>query len=222
MTVAKIVLPPFQPTSRPDLQISGSKTVADWTAGRRLLGDAGQSEWSEAFEEFLFARLRLRYLAPIKALQTNGVPRGEGFSIVAIQVTLIEFLAACILGASYRYVRRGDPPLTQFEYSQSGPLFAQFLVTTAPFNREFSTASADDFCRNVRCGLLHEARTKQGWSILADSGSNTMVDTVRKVVFRNDLQRGLEEFLSGYRRRLATEMAIQEAFIRKIDSLCVE
>jgi hypothetical protein len=58
----------------------------------------------------------------IDTLQQNDSQREEGFSIVAVQCSLIEFLESTIQGKSYRYRRDGDPQLGQYEYSNSGSL----------------------------------------------------------------------------------------------------
>ncbi|MDE2112685.1 MAG: hypothetical protein KGJ79_16205 [Alphaproteobacteria bacterium] len=167
-------------------------------------------------------RLRLRYLDPIDTLQMNSSYRGEGFSIVAIQVTLIEFLAATVAGMSYRHRKKGDPALTTYEYDRSAALFIDFLSSVPPFSTEFTKTTADEFYVNIRCGLLHEARTKQGWSVWAESHAGQMVDPNRKIVFRNNLQSGLLAFLDIYRKRIVREKNLQVALVRKIDSLCME
>ena len=64
-------------------------------------------------------------------------------------------------GKSYRLLR-GGPPLGPHEYSRSGDMFESFFVNRAPFNIEFNAAAAHDFYEGVRCGRLHEARTKNG------------------------------------------------------------
>lgn len=92
--------------------IAGWKTVDDWTGLRtQLLAAANDSLWTTAFKDFFLSRLSLRYLNPIKVLQENGTFQGEGFSIVAIQCALIEFLESTLQGRSYRYPRKGDPPV---------------------------------------------------------------------------------------------------------------
>jgi hypothetical protein len=56
------------------------------------------------------------------------------------------------------------------------PLIISFLMTRTPFKEDFKTENmARDFYEGVRCGLLHEARTKNGWTIWAkDSGTHTI------------------------------------------------
>ena len=87
-----------------DVYIAGSRTAKDWNAFRAkltLLG-ADPALWHKAFDDYFYERLSLRYLEPIKVLQDNGTYQGEGFSIVAIQCTLIEFLESTFQEISYR------------------------------------------------------------------------------------------------------------------------
>jgi hypothetical protein len=202
-----------------DIQIAGSKTVDDWKAFQKELIVGGiQAQWVEAFDGYFYKRLSLRYLEPIRVLQDNGTFQGEGFAIMAIQCSLIEFLASTIEGCNYRYTHKG--PLGPHEYSNSSQLFTNFLTQRLPFNKEFPEALARDFYEGVRCGLLHEARTKNGWTISADGPKGTIVDLREKIVYRNNFQEALLTFIKWYKGALPLEIALQEAFIRKFDSLC--
>jgi hypothetical protein len=204
-----------------DVYIAGSRTIDDWRAFRNMLvpGSASAS-WQKAYEDYFFTRLSLRYLEPIRVLQENDTFQGEGFSILAIQCSLIEFLESTVQGLSYRYRRRGDPPLGPHEYSDSGDLFGHFLTKRTPFDREFDPGLASSFYKNVRCGLLHEARTKGGWTIWAKSPEGKMISSVKKIVYRNDFQNALLQFTKWYEGALTTNASLQQAFIRKFDSLC--
>jgi hypothetical protein len=205
-----------------DIYIAGSKTTDDWKAFRPSLTPGGDpAVWETAFAEYFHARLAARYLDPIKVLQDNGTFQGEGFSIAAIQCSLIEFLESTIQGKSYRLLR-GGPPLGPHEYSRSGDMFESFLVNREPFNTAFDAATAHDFYEGVRCGLLHEARTKNGWVIWAKHGSRIIDATgAQKILYRDNFQEALLDFVTWYRSALTSGSAIQEAFVRKFDSLCV-
>jgi len=204
-----------------EISIAGTKTSEDWTGLRpRLQAGKDRSAWEEAFADFYLTRLNLRYFDPIKLLQNHGTFQGEGFSIVAIQCSLVEFLETTIQGISYRYLRRGET-LGAYEYSKSGDVFISFLTKREPFRRDFDPAAATAFYENVRCGLLHEARTKDGWKIWAKSPNATPIDAATKTVFRDDLQTAFEKFLQVYRNDLLNGPDLQAAFIRKFDSLCV-
>jgi hypothetical protein len=201
--------------------IAGGKSDHDWHKFREKLipgGDPGI--WSEAFNEYFYERLKTRYLDPIAMLQKNGTLAGEGFSIVAIQCTLIEFLASALEGSKYRY-KRNDQPHGPHEYSNSGELYVRFLSKTVPFKSHFDEAAASDFYASVRCGLLHEARTKNGWLIQAKSSASRPADTEKRIVFRDDFQAAICEFIRWYGEALCSTIPLQEAFVRKFDDLCL-
>lgn len=205
-----------------DFVIAGRKRVSHWqtvVAGLTVGGEPGL--WKKAFKDYFHARLSYRYLKPIKTLQDGGAMRGEGFSIVAIQCSLIEFLESTIQGKSYRFRRNGDPPLGQYEYTNSGNIFESFLLNRTPFNREFTPLLAHDFYASVRCGVLHEARTKNGWRVLAKSKTGQLVDANLRIVYRDNFQAALLQFVEWYKAALPSTTALQEAFIRKFDSLCL-
>jgi len=206
-----------------DTYIAGSKTTDDWKAFKLKLAPGGDpAAWEMAFTDYFHGRLSARYLDPIKVLQDSGSSLGEGFSIAAIQCSLIEFLESTVQGKSYRLLKNGSPPLTTDEYSGSRVMFESFLVNRVPFQAEFDGPLAHDFYEGVRCGLLHEARTKNGWVIWAEHGSKIIDATGDpKILYRNDFQRALLDFIAAYKTKLASDPLTQAAFIRKFDSLCV-
>lgn len=200
--------------------IAGCKTDEDWQGLRTSLIDgADHTAWKVAYEDYLLSRLRLRYLEPIEVLQRKLHSQGEGFSIVSIQCTLIEFLESIFRGLKYRYLR-GSEVLGQHEYSRSSELFADFLCKRSPFHEQFSQALAEDFYKNVRFGLLHEAQTKQGWRIWDQSHNHTIVDPSNRIIFRDNMQDALRACIDAYGQKLIVDTALQQAFIRKFDSLC--
>ena len=90
-----------------------------------------------------------------------------GFAIAAVFCTLVEFLESCERGHNFRFIGRSGPPLQPNEYSerQAAGYFKDFLRTRRPFNALVPVALVDSFYSDVRCGLVHEARTKGGWVI---------------------------------------------------------
>ena len=203
-----------------DVHIASFKTVDDWQLFRPHLAPGGdQNLWEEALRRYFFPRLALRYLEPIKVIQEYGTFQVEGFSIVAIQCSLIEFLESTAQGLSYHYPRRGDQH-GPYEYSDSNKLFVHFLTARPPFASDFNRQVAQDFYEGVRCGLLHEARPKHKWRIWGQGPNGTTIDAVRKIVYQNNLQTALLEFVDWYGRSLLADVRFQEAFIRKFDSLC--
>ena len=200
--------------------IAGWKSAEDWRATRASLAVGGLPErWREAFVDFFQTRLTLRYFHPIKVLQENGTFTGEGFSILAIQCSLVEFLESTVQGIKYRYLRRGET-LGPHEYASSREVFVSFLMNREPFSKEFDEPLAVDFYSGVRCGLLHEARTKGGWRVWARGPGTAVIDRGRRLVYRDNLQEALESFVLSYGTALVSDAALQEAFVRKFDDLC--
>ncbi len=203
-----------------DTVIAGSLTADDGAARKAVLDTGSASDWESAFNDFFLQRLQLRYLNPIKVLQDNGRYVGEGFSIVAIQCSLVEFLESSFQGNNYKWLPKGQSPGAH-EYSVSKDIFVSFLSKRPPFSGIFTRASARDFYVNVRCGLLHEARTKNGWKILGCHSSGAIADTTSRVVYRDNFQDGLLNYIQQYGQDLQTDKALQEAFVRKLDGLFV-
>lgn len=202
--------------------IAGRKTVADWNAIRASLTDFNNiSLWTTAYNDFFIRRLDDRYLSPIISIKQDGGYSGEGFSIMTIICSLIEFLETTYQGKNYRYRRIGDPPLGQYEYGASTQIFIDFLSNRTPFNRQ----NADDFYKNVRCGLLHEARTNGNWTIWGNSGNGTLINktSTETIIYRDDFFEALLKLINlHYKSELLSSTERKEAFIRKFDNLCEE
>jgi hypothetical protein len=101
-------------------------------------------------------------------------------------------------------------------------MFQSFLTSSPPFNTIFDDATAKDFYLNVRCGLIHDARTKGGWRIRVCQSTPQAIDTVSKIVYRNKLQAAFDEFSQWYGSRLLQCADMKVAFVRKFDSLCAD
>ncbi len=209
-------------TASGETYIAGVKSCSDWRAIRQSLAPGSTATWQAVFNDYFLQRLNLRYLAPIRVLQENDKHQGEGFSIVAIQCSLIEFLETTAKGTTYRHLGRGEraSSLNEFEYSKSDDVFVAFLSSRQPFCSTFNNASAYDFYVNVRCGLLHEARTKGGWKIRADLAQGVIADVKNKIIDRNNFQTALLEYIRAYGIAIESDQMLQKAFIRKFDSLC--
>jgi hypothetical protein len=209
-----------------DTQIAGKKTVDQWDALRaELESNPTQALWEEAYDKFFHARLDHRYFKPIEALEKQARREGEGFSIVAIQCSLIEFLEATREGEIFK---RKNPDRNLGEYNVSSVVFKRFLTQREPFKSEFAEGTwADDFYSDVRCGLLHEAGTRGGWRIHVDRANPGIFDKGTKIIYRRKLQEALTEYLKSYRAELLIDPASpntgrQKAFIHKMNRLCFE
>jgi hypothetical protein len=226
------------------MEIAGSKTSDEWWETKEKLEKQGSPElWKEAFEAFFLERLRTRYLEPIRKIQTGNKEVGEGFAIVAIQCSLIEFFQSIREGKNYKYKSKKEQNQTQnkFEYNKSSDMFKSFLVKQKPFNKVFIDGLEHEFYKNVRCSILHEARTSGGWLIWANfkyqdpcfewveegkdryriqiTAEPRIIDPSSKILYRNDMTAALWQYITAYGDELCTEKDLQEAFIRKFDAL---
>jgi hypothetical protein len=203
--------------------IAGARTVMEWKALKAQLDSHPTAVlWNQAFEEFHGTRINTRYLGPMRAIQEHlQSDLGEGFAIAALFCSLVEFLESTEQGLKYVH-RTADP--AKHEYSNSGGLFAAFLKKRAPFDKLVApSALADDFYKSMRCGLLHEARTKGNWVIWSVSAGGKLIhqDVSGKIiVFRNEFVPALEQYLADYRVRLLADAQTQAAFVRKWEWLC--
>ena len=195
------------------------KAPVDWYAMRERLRKNDAGVWREAFSDYFETRINLRYLSPIKVLQGTGTLQGESFSIVSILCCLIEFLESTARDSNYRYLNLGET-LQAHEYLKSQNLIVEFLQIREPFSATFDATSAQDFYVGVRCGLLHEARTTNGWRILEEGPNGILADVANRILYRNNFQEALLEY-KVYGKTLEDDQQLQQGFIRKFDHLCV-
>jgi hypothetical protein len=64
--------------------------------------------------------------------------------------------------------------LGTYECSSNSDIFISFLKNRMPFKDEFNEDQTRHFYISVRCGLLYEARTKNGRTIWAKHGSGVI------------------------------------------------
>ncbi len=224
------------------MKIAGNFTVADWNAMKAVLkSDQNSAEiWKLTFETFFRTRIETRYFVPIRLLQQHLENQGEGFSIVALQCSLIEFLASISDTTNCRC----DPPEPSKTKCECGKIetvekkcnrcnsniisnskrFTDFLRNKKPFKNEIESSDiANSFYADVRCALLHDAHTKGKWKICAKSNDGKTIKwtgkSSEKFLYRNNLQNAFEEYIDKYGKELTTCKDLQEAFIRKFDSL---
>lgn len=197
-------------------RVAPGKWNHDWKKLSPVLAAGADSEkWTGVLRDFYRGRLKSRYLDAINSIRKPRARLGEGFAIVALQCSLIEFLESCHQGMNYRHKK----PVPPYEYNDSGKIFVSFLTTRKPFSGHFDENLAKDFYSSVRCGVLHEASTKGGWRIKALSGSR-IIDAGERTVFRDGFQDALESFIDDYCAKVVADVGLQKAFIRKYDHLC--
>ncbi|MCC5935591.1 MAG: hypothetical protein JJU35_15190 [Balneolales bacterium] len=208
------------------IRISKSFTVGDWIELRQKLSTDSNENWSKAIEVF-DDRVSSRFLDPIHKIKKEDVHLGEGFSITALSVILCEFLAAFELGKIYK-TDTPDGDLAPHEYSKSSRMFTEFWKTSV-FEKKMSSDCKGRFYGDIRCGLVHEARTK-GNSVIISDKSDKLPDEHNKGKFyykqggeyrfnRDLFLRTLEEYIRDYRKRLSEDSGLKKKFILKFDEL---
>ena len=201
------------------IEIAKNFTDYDWkNLEKELRADFGNREiWGKALDVFE-SRLNERYIKPAENIQNNLSVTGEGFSITAILCSLIEALETFYEGKCYKY----EKPRTNREYGNgnSKSLFVSFLSTKEPFNTTFTVDLAEDFFKNVRCALLHEAMTRNNWTIRIDTDVLIEQKESGKVLNRFYFLESLKEYIKTYRSEVLGNKERKNAFIRKMNCIC--
>lgn len=217
-------------------KLFGKKTKQHWIDNRTILlqNRSDKKTW-ENVTQLLELRLNERYFNPIDRILKPKSTTGEGFAAMTLICSLVEFLQGCYEGKSYEYRAKED----KFVYSNSGKKFKDFLLQHEPFKTVFSKpvthpndtiqSYADDFYSNVRCGLLHEAATKNNWVIKThiDSRINSFVDISNdnnKIIYRDNFVEAIKNFIEKYKAdllndKMVKKMSLRHNFCRKLDAL---
>jgi hypothetical protein len=206
-----------------DIKISKLFTVRDWKELRFQLIDSDDS-WIKAYEIFE-DRLKSRFFNPIDLIKTNGKNEGEGFSIALISIVMLEFIAAFEHGKIYK---TSNEELSPNEYYSGRKILILFIKESKVFKSHFSSnTEINNFYANIRCGLVHEARTKESDVIISEGSiKNTNKE---KIYFKKDgegrLNRDLllskiREHLEGVKQRiLSNDKDIRNNFMLKMDEI---
>jgi hypothetical protein len=203
-------------------KIAGDLTIGDWLRLKESLESDLDSNtlWEYAYS-FFEKRISTRYLKPIEAIENGSNIEGEGFAISAILCSLIEALETFRQGRVYKRATKGNPLNEAKEYFKSQPIFENFLKNREPFKAHFAADDlATDFYENVRCALLHEAATRNGWKIRIDT--NTLVEKRNESVILNRalFVEAINQYMFNYKMELLGNLELKKAYIQKLDSIC--
>lgn len=200
-------------------EIAKNITIADWKELKtKIRSDFSSSIlWNQALDIFE-SRLNERYIYPAKAIEDNDHITGEGFAITTLLCSLIEALETFYQGKCYKY----ENPRKKHEYGngKSKLLYVTFLTQREPFSQIFTDELATDFYKNIRCALLHEAMTRNGWVIRVDT--NSLIEQEKDI---KTLNRGLfliyiGKYIKNYRNIVINSKKRKKLFIRKMDCIC--
>jgi len=212
-----------------ETKISNQFTVGDWLEMRNplitdLRGKSNSDEpWKSAWT-VLQDRVQTRFISPIEWILEKNHNSGEGFSAVALQCILLEFLAALYGGLVYSTKAKDE--LFKFEYNSSKKLFLSFIRDQPPFFDYFNTEDKiQSFYNNVRCGLIHQAATKESVLIRKGGPDYPLVEFTddnpeKMILYRSNFQEALINWLDHFKIELLSSTELKQNFIRKMDDIC--
>lgn len=194
--------------------------------------------WEKAINLFE-KRLMLKFFNPIQEIINKEIIKGEGFTILTVQCALIEMFASFKNGKIFNHQKDSNSP--KYEYKESKKMFVNLLRTAAIFKDNFwelnnknkvvidKPYNPNDFYKNVRCALMHEARTKENWHVNATK--KTIKSELKFIetedgkikIFRSILHYKLLDYLNEYcndlRMNSIDSKLLRKYFARKLDSL---
>lgn len=196
-----------------NMRIAGKLTIKQWKELEQTLNNREDVCWEYAFR-FFEERIETRYLEPIEAILNIGNNKGEGFAVVNLQCSLIETIESFINGwvykckyddkkkkkkKKYNWYHRENKMKSPYSkcYLRNIDIFQSFFDTREPFKSY--KIKGDDFYNDVRCGLLHETQTKNGWKIKANNKDNTVSITNDKTIYRESFHRDIKKVIKNYK-----------------------
>ena len=208
-----------------DVKISIDFTVGDWKKLRPRLKIGSNDHWDDAFKVFQ-DKIDSRFLIPIEKIKSIGKNTGEGFSIALISVVLLEFIAAFEYGRIYNHKKN---ELCPNEYYDSVNLLKLFFKYSNVFqSQSLSNTTIQRFYDNIRCGLVHQARTMRSDIIISENSTKN----VKRDLFyfahegeyrlNRDLLLKLIKYEINNYREIIVEQGVdiyRKSFLIKIDEL---
>lgn len=208
-----------------------------WEKHRLKFKDYSYNEDWKTVINIFENRIEKKFIEPLKILRKHGNNEGSGFSMVAIECLLIELFAAFREGKNFNHNYSNEKNPSTYQYGDCKALYVDFLTTVYPFNSQFSSDSekikkeakffpADKFYTEVRCGLLHEGKTKGDWTINLKKSNEPKEIFLKKgknqlKIFRTTLLKKIEEYLTAYILELKGKEneVLRKNFARKMDHL---
>jgi|SRR5690554_1138010 len=220
------------------MKIAGKLTIRQWKELDKKLNNEEAICWEYAFS-FFEERIKTRYLKPIEAILNMKDNIGEGFAVVNLQCSLIETIECFVNGWIYDKHQKGkhkwysDNDCAKYSEDnvKSKTIFKSFFENREPFKKMFeeNNLEGNDFYRNVRCGLLHETQTKNGWRIKVSNKDNAKSITNDKIIYRENFHRDINNVIENYKSTIVegkpfddniSVCNLRQNFIIKINHIC--
>lgn len=182
------------------MRISPQYSVRDWQAR----SFSTEEDWHTAIDIFA-DRIYGRFIKPIDVIKGYEY---AGFAVIALDCLLIETLQQFKEGLS--------------KSQKSGGAFVRFL-TESSFKSYFDGKKATLFYKQFRCGILHQAETKESSIIRIDSPLVNYSDdkkglVINRCLFHKQLVTELENYISQLQDPSNKDLRMK--FKRKMDFIC--
>lgn len=205
------------------------KFVLATTSDRRsitvkMVSDFLKTKDTKALADFIYKRLYGRYLKSFDYENDDYIKNYKnGFAIMASCCLLIETYISFTV-KEFRYTR-----------NKSMGTFGVFFTTQDKFkvfskggrkNDKLSTqregGTPNDFYQNVRCGILHNAETRNGWRISRNPKKpmfNESTKEINAVKFANNLKAVLKDYKNNLEKSDFDKDSIWINFRNRINDL---
>lgn len=179
-------------------------------------------QWKKAIEIF-DDRISGRFLKQIEFLNSNSddeIRIFSGFTIMALDCLLIETLHQFYFG------------LNETKSKKNLDAFVDFLNNSNNFKKDFKEkeTSAKQFYLQIRCGILHQAETKNHSKINIDQNQKEMVVAyegkwengliIRRDLFHKALLKEINDYKSKLNNNIIAPLQYRENFIKKMNFIC--
>ncbi|MBQ4859244.1 hypothetical protein [Pseudoalteromonas sp. MMG007] len=134
--------------------------------------------------EFLKQRYEERFIAPF---ENNSLK--HGFSMMAVSCLMVESLISMQKGVNETSDMRDD----ENKKIYPSKLFEEFFTNSNHLNS--FTGLGYEFYKNIRCGILHQAESTNGWRVRRDG---KLVNKTDKVINATKFLKALKMELSDY------------------------
>lgn len=210
-------------------KIAGNLTIKDWHTLMEELDPRNDEAWGKAYN-FFEQRITNRHLNPINKILNMRLNSGEGFAVVSLQCSLIETVESFYNGWIYEfptYKKEGKIVKNKKGHNLNNcNIFESFFQNRIPFTK----IDGKDFFFNVRCALLHESQTKNGWRILGRNSSNNFFRNIGResIIYRSNFQNVINEVILNYKMAIVFgssygELSVPELrtnFTNKFNHIC--
>lgn len=153
----------------------------------------------DAIADLIYERFHERYIQPF-----DGNPNKHGFSMMAVSCFMIEALHSFKRGWS--------------DTEDKGKRVFQCFFADSVYLFEFSKYT--DFYGDIRCGILHQAETKNGWKIRR---RGPLLDKNQRAINATKFLNGLHNELKNYVNQLkkeSFESCLCGNAVCKLDCIC--